>query len=273
MKYVYRVQDKPGYQRVITPEESRLKYLAIDVLKMLSGEEYKGDSKEELAITLLHGKCSISLSEGKITWTGKRSSVFSDKPTSFYIPPKISYVISSLTDTELVIAKSPCNLDDSADIKPALISSADVKVCSFGAANWRRDVQMIIGHDFPSQKLIIGETINPPGNWSSFPPHKHDQSKENESILEEIYYFKTYPTNSYGIMYLYDRKDLNVLLPVENNEIVIIPKGYHAVVATPGTVLYYFWALSGPEKVYKVNFEERFKWLDNAATILKEMKV
>ncbi|MCW3987184.1 MAG: 5-deoxy-glucuronate isomerase [Candidatus Bathyarchaeota archaeon] len=273
MKYLYRVQDKLGYQGVIT-EESGLKYLSIDVLKMSSGRKYEGDSEEEeLVITSLQGECSVSLKEKKITWVVQRSSVFSDKPTSFYIPPKNSYVISSETDTELVIAKSPCNIESVNALEPALISLANIKVISSGAANWRRDVHMIMGARSLSQKLIIGETINPPGNWSSYPPHKHDQSTENESVLEEIYYFKTYPDDGYGIVHLYDGKDLNELLTVENNDILVIPKGYHPVVSTPGTVLYYFWALAGPEKVFKVSVEERFKWLDNARMILKEVSL
>ena len=271
MKYLYRVQDKQGYQRVIT-RKSGLKYLLIDVLKMPSGGKQEGDSgEEELVITLLQGECSVSLKEKKITWAAQRSSLFSDKPTSFYIPPKNSYVISSETDSELVITKSPSSFEAVNGLEPALISPADVKVISSGAANWRRDVYMIMGARSPSQKLILGETINPPGNWSSYPPHKHDQLKDNESVLEEIYYFKTYPREGYGIVHLYDGQDLNQLLTVENNDILVIRKGYHPVVSTPGTVLYYFWALAGPDKVYKVRVEERFKWLDKARMILKEM--
>lgn len=270
MKYLYRVQDKLGYQKVIT-EESGLKYLSIDVLKMSSGRKHEGDSgEEELVITSLQGECSVNLKEKKITWVAQRSSVFFDKPTSFYIPPKNSYVISSETDTELVVAKSPCNFEGVNGLEPALISPANVKVISSGAANWRRDVHMIMGARSLSQKLIIGETINPPGNWSSYPPHKHDKLKSNESVLEEIYYFKTYPREGYGIVHLYDGKGFDELLTVENNDILVIPKGYHSVVSTPGTVLYYFWALAGPEKVLKVSVEERFKWLNNAEMILKE---
>lgn len=273
MKYLYRVQDKLGYQRVIT-EESGLKYLLIDVLKMSSGGKHEGDSgEEELVITSLQGECSVSLKEKKITWAAQRSSVFSDKPTSFYIPPKNSYVISSETDTELVITKSPCNIEGVNALEPALISPADVKVISAGAANWRRDVHMIMGARSVSQKLIIGETINPSGNWSSYPPHKHDQLKDSESVLEEIYYFKTYPKDGYGIVHLYDGKDLNELLTVENNDVLVIPRGYHPVVSTPGTVLYYFWALAGAEKIFRVNIDERFKWLNNAGMILKEVSM
>jgi len=273
MKYLYKVQNKLGHQRVIT-EESGLKYLSIDLLKLLSGEEYEGNSgKKELVITLLQGECSIGLKEKKITWMGQRSSVFFDKPTSFYIPPKSSYVLSSEANTELIIANSPCNFEDIDDLEPALISPADVKVLSSGAANWRRDVHMIMEARSFSQKLIIGETVNPPGNWSSYPPHKHDQLKDSESVLEEIYYFKTYPREGYGIVHLYDGKDLNELLMVKNNDVLIIPRGYHPVVSTPGTVLYYFWALAGPEKVFKVSIEERFKWLNNAGMILKEVSM
>lgn len=273
MRSLYKVQDKLGHQKVIT-KQSGLKYLSVDVLKMASGEKYKDDSgTEELAITLLQGECSLDIADKEITWTGQRSSVFSDPSTSFYIPPKTSYVISSRTGTELVIAKSPCSVEGVDYIKPVLISPADVKVSSSGIANWRRDVHTIIGPYFASHKLIVGETINPPGNWSGYPPHKHDQLTDNESILEEIYYFKTYPNRGYGIVHLYNGKDLDVLLSIENNDVLVIPKGYHPIVATPGTVLYYFWVLAGPKKVYKVSIDERFKWLDNARMILNEVSM
>src|SRR5207249_1397138 len=79
--------------------------------------------------------------------------------------------------------------------KPAIVRSEDVRVNARGRGNYARDVHDIFVTDPHARRLMVGETFNPPGNWSSYPPHKHD-GKNGEPILEEIYYYRVDPPPS-----------------------------------------------------------------------------
>jgi 5-deoxy-glucuronate isomerase len=109
--------------------------------------------------------------------------------------------------------------------------------------------------DVPAQRLLAGETLNPPGNWSSYPPHKHDRSNPPlEAILEEVYFFRTKPAQGFGLMWTYTAADdpdgFSTVFVVEDGDTVLLPKGYHPVVAAPGYQLHYTWVLAGEERRY-----------------------
>ena len=102
---------------------------------------------------------------------------------------------------------------------------------------------------------MVGETLNPPGGWSSYPPHKHDvDDPPREAIYEEVYFFRIQPEGGFGIQRVYERREgadaLNEVLVVEDGDTVIIPRGYHPVVAAPGYQLSYVWALRGEGRRY-----------------------
>ena len=111
-------------------------------------------------------------------------------------------------------------------------------------------VYNIVDDRCDAEYLLVGETLNPPGNWSSSPPHKHEYNNlPEESDHEEIYFFKVDPEQGFGIQRLYtDDRELDEACVVENNDAVIISKGYHPVVAAPGYSLYYLWVLAGKGK-------------------------
>jgi hypothetical protein len=86
----------------------------------------------------------------------------------------------------------------------------------------------------------IGETINPSGNWFSSPPHKHDTNRPPiEGKFKEIYFYKVFPEQGFGIQRIYTKKHFDESYTIENNDLILIPKGYHPVVVAPGYKLYY----------------------------------
>jgi 5-deoxy-glucuronate isomerase len=98
-----------------------------------------------------------------------------------------------------------------------------------------------------SKNLILGETLNPPGNWSGTPPHRHEVNNlPQESLHEELYYFRTNKPESWGIQRSYSpQRGINEFIPIENHTITLIPNGYHQIVAGPGYWLYYLFFLAG----------------------------
>ena len=197
---------------------------------------------------------------------GDRPDPFSGSPGAVYFPRRAKVEITAESNLEAAITKAPCDLD----LPPALVAPEEIKVVSAGAANWRRDVRLVVPPGSPvSQRLIVGETLNPPGNWSGIPPHKHDTLSADENILEEFYYFKVKPSDSYGVQMIYGG-DENVAHIVAHDDVAVFLDGYHPTVAPPGTTLFYLWALSGNVKAYKVGIDPRFQWISQAEAVIRE---
>ena len=118
---------------------------------------------------------------------GGRTDVFSAPPVMVYIPPGASFEISAESDDLDVGIFLPPSCREA---PPALLEGPAVVKNEVGRDNWRRTVYSALGADVPAERLLAGETLNPPGNWSSYPPHKHDRSNPpGEAVLEEIYFF------------------------------------------------------------------------------------
>jgi len=148
---------------------------------------------------------------------------------------------------------------------PVVLPASAVAVQTVGRETWRRHVRRIFGPDGVTARLLVGETINPPGHWSGWPPHKHDDPGHGESLLEEIYYFRLSPPNGYLVQLFYDRKGWQAEQLILEEGAVAISRGYHPTVAAPGTTGYYLWALAGPEKTYKVSIDPVFDSMRAAA--------
>lgn len=287
MKPVFELLPASGYQSVFQPGEQAIDWLGLEVVRLDRGETWEGALRdEEAALVVLSGRCNISVglraSTGSETaqrpepvewrWTelGSRSDMFSGSPVAVYAPRRSTLQVVADSRLELAIAKAPCETD----LQPTLISPTDVKVVSSGVANWRRDVRLIVPPGSPiSQRLIVGETLNPPGNWSGIPPHKHDKVTRNENFLEEFYLFKVRPADSFGLQVMYcdgegGRRGAGHM--ISNDTVTVMRSGYHPTVAAPGTTLCYLWVLAGKDKAYDISLDPRFTWLSNAEAVMRE---
>jgi 5-deoxy-glucuronate isomerase len=116
--------------------------------------------------------------------------------------------------------------------------------------------------DFPSQKLILGETINPPGNWSGIPAAKHDTYRPGvESVQDELYYFRVDRPGGWGVERIYDNKGLEEMPLLQDRVVTIMPWGYHVVTAAPGFTLFYAFVLAGPDKPLLQNMDPDQAWV------------
>jgi len=269
----WRVQERKGFNRIIGPGDGGLRYLSFSRLVLDAGSSWSGNTgKEEVAIVVLSGTCSISTEKANFDGVGKRSDVFSGKPFLLYLPRKVSYKIraSSRLDAAIIGAVSK------KDTRPVLVKPQDTTESIVGVLNWRRKVVTVFGADKLADKLLVGETFNSPGCWSSVPPHKHDRDDPpDERKLEEIYFYKLMPAQGFGIQWIYSQKgrgeELNEAIAVEDNDLVAIPRGYHPVVAGPGYRLYYLWAMAGINREYgRFAIDPKNAWLGNLEPIVRE---
>ena len=268
------VKAKPpieGYSKIVGRGEKGLKHLEFGLLRLSSGEWSAETGECEVALDIFSGGVSIEAASpsGKLAGQnlGGRKSVFDGPPTVIYLPAGTSYRIK--------VARGPAEISVwsavAPDFKgaPVVIGPDEVIKTSPGKDNWLRNVHTAIGANMEAGKLIFGETTNPPGNWSSAPPHKHDAfNPPNEVPLEEIYYFQVNPAQGFGIIRVYtdpsDPEQMDTAYVVENGDTVVIPKGYHPVAAAPGYSVHYTWAMAGEvRKPGALSDDPRHAWLKN----------
>ena len=129
-----------------------------------------------------------------------------------------------------------------------------------GRGTYAREVHDIFVRDPHARRLMVGETFNPPGHWSSFPPHKHD-GRNGEPFLEEVYYFRVDPPHGFGHQMLYTEDGESVTHQVRDGDAVLLPYGYHPVSSPPGYALYYLWAMAGDERQLALYEDPAHRWI------------
>ena len=185
-----------------------------------------------------------------------RKNVFEERATAMYVPPKKSLVISAAGFFECIIVTAPADFGNA----PALLTPDQIAVNQRGSDSYAREVHDIFVNDASVTRLLVGETYNPPGNWSSYPPHKHD-GKDGEPQLEEVYHYRVDPPSGFGHQALYTADGESITHMVRDGDAVTIPYGYHPVSAPPGYRLYYLWALVGEQRKLAVYEDPQHSWV------------
>ncbi|MEP6921324.1 MAG: 5-deoxy-glucuronate isomerase [bacterium] len=252
--------DSSGETMVVTPASTGFAYLTFRSRKLLRGERFSSDTGAcELGMVLLGGRCSVESSAGSWSGIGSRAHVFDGMPTALYLPIETTFTVTADTDCEVAFCFS------AADAKyPArLITSDDVEVEIRGGANATRQINHILKPEFPAQRLMLVEVYTPSGNWSSYPPHKHDVHQPPEEVdLEEIYYYKVDRPEGYAIQRVYTADGrIDQTLTVRDGELVLIPEGYHPVVAAHGYNVYYLNALAGSARSMAASDDPAYAWV------------
>lgn len=221
-------------------------------------EQEINSGNRELGVLVLSGSCDIYVDGKTHQNLGDRESVFSGLPSAFYVPVN---TIVKVISRGVRLAICACACEKKTEF--ALIRPENIKVMRVGKLNWQREVRMIISKDSPSVNLILGETLNPPGNWSGTPAHRHEKANlPAESLHEELYYFKMDKPQGFGIERIYSpERNLNELIYLKENMVTFMPWGYHQIVAGPGYALYYLFFLAGEGKELVGIPDSEHKWI------------
>jgi 5-deoxy-glucuronate isomerase len=237
-------------------------YLAFTNVKLAAGERYEEETAgRELALVVLSGKCSVESSRGEWRNIGQRAHVFDGRPHTLYLPPQTDFVISTDTCCDVAL----CYAKAEEKHPPRLVPPEEVGVEIRGGGNATRQIHNMIGPEFPAHRLLVVEVYTPAGNWSSYPPHKHDvHNPPGEVDLEEIYYYRINRPEGYAIQKVYtaDRR-IDETLTVRSGELVLVPEGYHPVVAAHGYDVYYLNALAGSARSMAASDDPEYAWVRN----------
>ncbi|WP_433181797.1 5-deoxy-glucuronate isomerase [Actinoallomurus sp. CA-150999] len=232
--------------------------IGLDVADLAEGETLELTREEEIVAVVLSGVVDV---DGLGT-AGGRSGVFEGPGHTVYAPPGHALTFRATGGpAQIVIATAP--LGDGTPAQARIIGPDDQQVDERGEGNWSRTVRTVLGPDDDAGRLLFGETINPPGNWSSYPPHKHDTHEPPREVkLEEVYLFKFEPGNGFGVQIRYDGEGEEVFT-VRDGDVAAIPAGYHPVVAAPGYSMCYLWFMAGEGRRMIPYLDPEHAWVQN----------
>jgi 5-deoxy-glucuronate isomerase len=234
--------------------------LAFENRKLAAGKTFRsGTNMRELGMVLLGGVCSVNSSAGKFPSFGKRMNVFAGLPYTLYLPVSTEFEVTAETDCD--IAFCYCRAEERHPAK--LVTPNEVNVEIRGGGNATRQINHMIRPDFAAHRLLVCEVYTPGGNWSSYPPHKHDvHNPPVEVDLEEIYYYRVNRPEGYAIQRVYTAdRALDETITVRDGELVLIPRGYHPVVAAHGYDVYYLNALAGSARSMAASDDPEYAWV------------
>jgi 5-deoxy-glucuronate isomerase len=244
---------RSGAWAQVTPESAGWSDLSFGVR---SGSFASATGDVEVALVPLAGRCTVD-ADGVRYELGGRESVFAGMPWALYLPRDTDYRVES--DGEVAICGARCERRREA----VLIRPEDVEIEVRGAGNATRQINHIVKPEFPAERLLVVEVFTPSGNWSSYPPHKHDEDKPpGEVVLEETYYFKT---DGFAVQRLYSpRHSLDVTETVRDGDLMLVPYGYHTTAAAHGYDLYYLNALAGERRSMASADDPALAWIRGA---------
>ena len=249
------------------------KLLEFGFLKLGAGESYNGESGDrEILAVILGGRASFEVGSQRFEKIGGRPNVFNGKPHSVYIPANSAFTIHAEVALEIGLASAPSDLE----IEPYVIAPSQVANGIWGAANFKRYYYQILTlasqPELPARRLIVGETFTPSGNWSTYPPHKHQvDDLPREAFHEEMYFFKVSPQDGFGICHYYNEEGEEENFTIRDNSIHMMPRGYHTVVSAPGYTTYYLWFLAGNQRVQATVDDPQVGWVNKTVAMLKEL--
>jgi len=237
------------------------KLLEFSRLVLAAGDTYVGSIEDdrECLLVAIGGSARITVNGKVFASVGGRANVFAGNPHSVYLPRGASYKVEALTMFDAAMPSAPSSLD----IEPYEIVPAQVKTGTWGTLNYTRHFREILTapDGRPAASLIVGETLTPSGNWSTYPPHKHEKVDGAEVFHEEMYYFRISAPEGFGFLRHYGSEgEFDDTHVVRDNSLISMPHGYHTYAGAPGTQSYYLWFLAGDSRKQGVKADPALAW-------------
>ena len=228
----------------VTPERAGWDLVSFAVRLLAPGEDLEGETgPEEACFVVLGGRVRVE-ADGRGYDLGERATPWDGMPWALYLPIGTAWRLHGATDAEVAICASRAERSFPARV----VTPDDVRVEVRGAGNATRQINHIMEPGFPADRLLVVEVFTPPGNWSSYPPHRHETVRlPEENALEEIYYYRVDRPEGFGVQRLYtDDGAIDETWTVRDRDLMLVPRGYHPFAAGHGYGCYYLNVLAGP---------------------------
>lgn len=257
----------------VTPEQAGWDYIHFQVRRLSAHDTWRWETGDyELALVLLQGNIGVESSRGEWQSIGTRKDVFSEPPSALYLSRQTTFSVRANSDCEFAVAWVAADQD----FDPCLVTPGDVELEIRGGDNATRHINRIMPPGFACQRLVVVEVYTPSGNWSSYPPHKHDIHKADpdgtlrEADLEEVYYYKIDKPDGFACQRIYTDAEsplhragfpIDAVVVAQHNDAVLIPEGYHPVTSAPGYTTYYLNVLAGSAQSLAATDDPRYAWV------------
>lgn len=253
-KYHIRAKEtaEGQFDTVVTAERAGWEFCSLRIAALETGQSQEIHSgTEEILVLPLSGSLTVTIGEDRYELAG-RESVFTDITDYLYIPRQTTAILTATVGGRFALPATQATKD----LPVRYCPRQEVKTGIRGSGVMSRQVtNYALGNEVETSHLLVCEVLTPGGNWSSYPPHKHDVHSDTERVLEEIYYFEIRDggpddaTEGFGLQRVYSSpgKDIDVCTEVRSGDTVIVPWGYHGPsVAAPGHDMYYLNVMGGP---------------------------
>jgi 5-deoxy-glucuronate isomerase len=251
--------DQAGELLHLPRQKAMWEWMGFFVRRLLPGGTYQTNTDgEEAVFVLLGGVCLADWGQGTQR-IGKRKNVFDGFPHALYLPSGNGVKFTAESTCEI----AECRVPSQARLEPKLISPQEVASSLRGGGNVSRQIVDVITPAFPADKLIVVEVYTPGGNWSSYPPHKHDvHDPPREVDLDEIYYYRMNQPEAFAFQHLYSgQNSAERTVKTKDGDAVLVRSGYHPVVAGPGYDVYYLNFLAGSSRTMAVTEDPQHVWI------------
>ncbi len=240
-------------------QQAGWEWMSLFVRRLQPGDVFRTITEtEEAAFVLLSGTCLVDWGQGSQR-IGKRETVFEGFPFAVYLPARNIVTFTAGTVCEIAECRAP----STAKLEARVITPRDIASNLRGGGNASRQIVDIITPAFPADKLMVIEVYTPGGNWSSYPPHKHEvHNPPAEVDLDEIYYYRIRQREGFALQHLYSgAKTGEHTVKAHNGDAVLVHDGYHPVVAGPGYDIYYLNFLAGSARALSVTEDTQHTWI------------
>ena len=250
----------------VTPQSAGWKHVGFRALRLAAGDsEHVATGTRELCLVVLAGSVDVTVGGQEFDELGNRDSVFDDRaPAALYVPSHHAVTIHAFSPAEVALCTAPCD-DQPRAVK--LLDPTAMRRSVRGQGSNTRFICDILPHDDPTAAhLLVVEVRTPAGHSSSYPPHKHDshdgEVPPRETQLEETYYHRLNPPQGFAFQRVYtDDRSLDEAMAVEDHDVVMVPRGYHPVVAPHGYELYYLNVMAGPQRRWVFRNDPAHEWM------------
>ena len=274
--------DDPDLILSITPESAGWDYISFQARRLGQGQSWSFDTGEnEFAFVNLTGRYAVTSNRDAWTGIGGRKTVFEAAGHALYLPRHTQLTVTAEEAGEFAVTWVPTDEDHD----PWLIKPEEVPSGIRGGDNVSRQINDLLPPGSPVHRLVLVEVYTPSGNWSSYPPHKHDVHIEDadgkliEADLEEVYFYQIDKPEGYAYQRVYTDENsplhqaghpIDGLMRATHNSAVLVPEGYHPVVSAPGYTTYYLNVLAGSAQSLANQDDPQYTWVKTTYTRVDE---
>jgi 5-deoxy-glucuronate isomerase len=245
----------------VSAESAGWQYLTFEAHRLSPGLVLRRDADDqEVLVLVLEGRASVRAADRVYDDVGSRKSVFDGPPPAMVlVAPGSEVEIETAAGALVALGSAP-----GGEIRSTrLIEPADILAESRGSGNTERRIHHLLPSSAEAGRLIAFEVFTPGGNWSSYPPHKHDtQDPPRESYLEEIYFYRFARPTGFALQRVYTAdRSLDEAVVAQDGDLVLVPRGYHVVGVAAGYDCYYLNVMAGPTRDWRFSVDPDHAWL------------